>query len=179
MGILQFPFFDGDSPEIENIAAIGTVVGHELGHGVDDQGSQYDYSGKVRQWFTKKDLKAFKERGDKFISQFNKIGHDGKLTLGENIGDHVGITFAYNAAFPQADKASTDDKKKFFVSYARLWCNVATPSYNEKQIKTNPHSLGKERINQQVIHIDGFYDAFSCKKGDKMFVDAKDRIRIW
>lgn len=179
MGILQFPFFDGGSPEIENIAAIGTVVGHELGHGIDDQGSQYDYSGKVRQWFTKKDLKAFKARGDKFVDQFNKIGHDGKLTLGENIGDHVGITFAYNAAFPDAAKASVEDKKKFFVAYARMWCNVATPSYREKQLKTDPHSLGKERINQQVIHIDGFYDAYSCKAGNKMFVDAKERVRIW
>ncbi|MCC6137019.1 MAG: M13 family metallopeptidase, partial [Bdellovibrionaceae bacterium] len=179
MGILQFPFFDGDSSQIENIAAIGTVIGHELGHGIDDQGSQYDYSGKVRQWFTKKDLKAFKKHGDKFINQFNKIGHDGKLTLGENIGDHVGITFAYNAAFPDAAKATQEDKKKFFVAYARMWCNVATPSYREKQLKTDPHSLGRERINQQVIHIDGFYDAYNCKTGDKMFVDAKERIRIW
>ncbi len=179
MGILQFPFFDGDSLELENIAAIGTVVGHELGHGIDDQGSQYDYSGKVRQWFTKKDLKTFEARGKKFIDQFNKIGHDGKLTLGENIGDHVGITFAYNAAFPDASKVSADDKKKFFVAYARMWCNVATPSYREKQLKTDPHSLGKERINQQVIHIDGFYDAYACKAGNKMFVDAKDRVRVW
>lgn len=179
MGILQFPFFDGDSSEIENIAAIGTVVGHELGHGVDDQGSQYDFEGKVRQWFTAKDLKTFKERGQKFITQFDKIGHDGKLTLGENIGDHVGITFAYNAAFPDAAKATSDDQKKFFVAYARMWCNVATPSYREKQLKTDPHSTGRERINQQVIHIDGFYEAYNCKAGDKMFVDSKDRIRIW
>ena len=111
--------------------------------------------------------------------QFDKIGHDGKLTLGENIGDHVGLTFSYNAAFPDAAKATTEDKQKFFVAYARMWCNVATPSYITRQLKTDPHSLGKERINQQVIHIDGFYEAFSCKKGDKMFVDAGDRIRIW
>lgn len=124
-------------------------------------------------------MKAFKERGEKFISQFNKIGHDGKLTLGENIGDHVGLTFAYNAAFPDPTKVSVDDKKKFFVAYARMWCNVATPSYREKQLKTDPHSAGKERINQQVIHLDGFYEAYSCKTGDKMFVNNKDRIRIW
>jgi putative endopeptidase len=179
MGILQFPFFDGDSTEIENIAAIGTVVGHELGHGIDDQGSQYDHSGKVRQWFTKKDLKTFKERGAKFVAQFDKIGHDGKLTLGENIGDHVGMTFAYNAAFPDSAKATKDEKKQFFVAYARMWCNVATPSYREKQLKTDPHSSGQERINQQVIHLDAFYEAYNCKAGDKMFVDAKNRVRIW
>lgn len=178
-GILQFPFFDPESSDIENIAAIGTVVGHELGHGVDDQGSQYDYQGKVRKWFTDKDLKNFKERGAKFIAQFDKIGHDGKLTLGENIGDHVGITFAYNAAFPDPAKATLEEKQKFFVAYARMWCNVATPSYIEKQLKTDPHALGKERINQQVIHIDGFQEAYNCKAGDKMFVDAKERIRVW
>lgn len=178
-GILQFPFFDPNVTDIENIAAIGTVVGHELGHGVDDQGSQYDYQGKVRKWFTDKDLEAFKARGAKFVAQFDKIGHDGKLTLGENIGDHVGLTFAYNAAFPNPEGAPVTDKQKFFVAYARMWCNVATPSYITRQLKTDPHSLGKERINQQVIHIDGFYEAFSCKKGDKMFVDAGDRIRIW
>lgn len=178
-GILQFPFFDPDLSDIENIAAIGTVVGHELGHGIDDEGSKYDHTGKVRQWFTAKDLKTFNERGSKFIDQFNKIGHDGKLTLGENIGDHVGITFAYNAAFPDPTKASVEDKKKFYVAYARMWCNVATPSYNERQLKTNPHSLGQERINQQVVHADGFYEAYNCKAGDKMFIDAKDRIRVW
>jgi len=178
-GILQFPFFDPASSDIENIAAIGVVMGHELGHGIDDQGAQYDSTGKVRKWFTDKDLATFKERGAKFIAQFDKIGHDGKLTLGENIGDHVGVTFGYNAAFPDPSKASVQDKQKFFVSYARLWCNVATPSYNEKQIKTNPHSLGQERINQQVVHADGFYEAFNCKAGDKMYVDPKDRIRVW
>ncbi len=76
-------------------------------------------------------------------------------------------------------KATTEDKQKFFIAYARMWCNVATPSYITRQLKTDPHSLGKERINQQVIHIDGFYEAFNCKKGDKMFVDSGERIRIW
>lgn len=178
-GILQYPFFDPSLSDIENIAAIGTVIGHELGHGIDDEGSKFDYVGKVRTWMTEKDLKAFKERGSQFVTQFDKIGHDGKLTLGENIGDHVGLTFAYNTAFPEDTKASTEDKKKFFVAYARMWCSVATPSYEQMQLKTNPHSLGRERINQQVIHQNGFYEAFNCKSGDKMFVDAKDRIRVW
>lgn len=178
-GILQYPFFDPESSDIENIAAIGTVIGHELGHGIDDEGSKFDYEGKVRTWMSTKDLNAFKERGNVFVAQFDKIGHDGKLTLGENIGDHVGLTFAYNTAFPDEAKASVEDKKKFFVAYARMWCNVATPSYEQMQLKTNPHSLGRERINQQVIHQKGFYDAFSCKAGDKMYLDAKERVRVW
>jgi putative endopeptidase len=178
-GILQFPFFSEKLSDAENIAAIGTIVGHELGHGIDDNGSEYDYTGKVRKWFTDKDLKHFKERGEKFVTQFDKMGHDGKLTLGENIGDHVGLTFSYLAAYPEPEKASEDDKQKFFISYARMWCGVATPSYIEKQLKTDPHAIGSARINQQVIHSSGFQEAFGCKPGDKMFLDAKDRIRVW
>lgn len=178
-GILQFPFFSENMKDFENIAAIGTVVGHELGHGIDDQGSKYDHTGRVRQWFTDADLKNFKERGDKFIAQFNKIGHDGKLTLGENIGDHVGLTFSYHAAFPELDKVSKEDKQKFFVAYARMWCGVETPSYKERQLKTDPHSHGSQRINQQVLHQEGFQEAFGCKAGDKMFLPATERIRVW
>ncbi|MCO5112710.1 MAG: M13 family metallopeptidase [Bdellovibrionaceae bacterium] len=178
-GILQFPFFSADLSDIENIAAIGTVVGHELGHGIDDKGSDYDFEGKVRKWFTDADLKTFKSRGAKFIKQFDKIGHDGKLTLGENIGDHVGITFSHDAAFAGVEKASKEDQQKFFVAYARMWCGVATPSYIERQLKTDPHALGKERINQQVIHHNGFYEAFGCTPKDKMYLAPKDRIRVW
>lgn len=178
-GILQFPFFSADLTDIENIAAIGTVVGHELGHGIDDKGSMYDYQGKVRKWFTDADLKTFKKRGESFIKQFDKIGHDGRLTLGENIGDHVGITFSYDAAFAGQEQIKKEDQQKFFTAYARMWCGVATPSYIERQLKTDPHSLGKERINQQVIHHPGFYEAYGCTAKDKMYLDPKDRVRIW
>lgn len=178
-GILQFPFFSEDSADFENIAAIGTVVGHELGHGIDDKGSKYDFEGKVRQWFTEADLKKFKERGNKFISQFDKIGHDGKLTLGENIGDHVGLTFSYDAAFPNPEKISIEDKQKFFVAYARMWCGVQTESNRLKMLKTDPHANGRERINQQMLNSDGFQEAYACKAGDKMYLEPKDRIRVW
>lgn len=179
IGILQFPFFSKDMTDVENIGAIGVVIGHELGHGIDDQGSKYDFEGKVRNWFSEKDAENFKKRGAQFIKQFEDIGHDGKLTLGENIGDHVGITFAYDAAFPNAKNANKELKQKFFIAYARLWCGVQTESSALKRLKTDPHSSGQERINQQVIHINGFYDAFECKKGDKMFVEPNERIRIW
>lgn len=178
-GILQPPFFDANASEIENIAAIGVVVGHELGHGIDDQGSKWDYQGKVRQWMKKQDIKAFQSRGNRFVAQFDKIGHDGKLTLGENIGDHVGMTFGYDTAFPNPAKASKEDKQKFFVAYAKMWCSVARPSWEKKRLKTDPHSLGRERINQQVIHQSGFYEAFGCTSKDKMFLSKEKRIRVW
>ncbi|MCC6138136.1 MAG: M13 family metallopeptidase [Bdellovibrionaceae bacterium] len=179
MGILQYPFFDGASSDVENLAAMGAVVGHELGHGIDDQGSKYDFSGKVRQWFSEKDLKEFQTRGAQFVDQFNKIGHDGKLTLGENIGDHVGISFSFNAAFPDPAKATLEDKQKFFAAYARNWCLVQTKETAQRLLKTDPHANGAERINQQVIHMPAFYEAYNCKEGDKMYRASGERIRVW
>jgi putative endopeptidase len=179
MGILQYPFFDGNSSDIENLAAMGAVVGHELGHGIDDKGSKYDFSGKVRQWFAEKDLKEFEKRGSQFVEQFDKIGHDGKLTLGENIGDHVGISFSFNAAFPDPAKASVEDKQKFFAAYARNWCLVQSKETAQRLLKTDPHANGAERINQQVVHIPAFYEAYNCKKGDKMYRAEGERIRVW
>jgi len=178
-GILQPPFFDPEQTEIENIGAIGAVVGHELGHGIDDNGSKYNAKGELANWMTVKDLEEFRKRGNMFVKRFNAVGHNGQLTLGENIGDHVGVTSAYDAAFRKNPKASVSDKQSFFKSYARLWCNVARPEVVSLQLKTDPHSLGRERTNQQVVHLDGFYEAYSCQRGDKMYVAPKQRIRVW
>lgn len=177
-GILQYPFFDAGMNRIENIGAMGTVVGHELGHGIDDEGSKYDTAGKLRQWMTMKDLKEFTDRGQKFVDRFNKAGFDGRLTLGENIGDHVGLTFARDTAFGDKEP-SLEDARKFYMAYARVWCAVNRPEYEQLLIKTDPHALGRARINEQVIHHDLFHKAFACKAGDKMWVDPKDRIRVW
>ena len=178
MGILQYPFFNAEGDIIENLGAVGAVIGHELGHGIDDQGSRYDEAGKLKQWMTMKDLKEFSSRGYKMIDQFNKAGHNGVLTLGENIGDLVGLTFAYQAAFAQ-NKVSVDDQKKLFIAYGRLWCGVARPKAEESQLKTDPHALGWARINEQVKHQKAFAEAFGCKKGDKMTLSDDDRIKIW
>ncbi len=178
MGILQYPFFNPEGDIIENLGAVGAVIGHELGHGIDDQGSRYDEAGKLKQWMSMKDLKEFSSRGHKMIEQFNKAGHNGVLTLGENIGDLVGLTFAYQAAFPE-NKASVEDQKKLFVAYGRLWCGVARPKAEESQLKTDPHALGWARINEQVKHQKAFAQAFNCKKGDKMTLSDDDRIKIW
>lgn len=178
IGILQYPFFVKDGDLIENLGAVGAVVGHELGHSIDDEGSKFDYKGKLNQWMSDDDINKFKERGQKMITQFNSIGHNGELTQGENIADLVGLTFAYDAAFP-SNKGSIDDKKKFFVAYGRLWCEVMRDKAREMQLKTDPHSLGVARVNEQVKHQGGFQEAFSCKKGDKLFMDEAERIRIW
>ena len=178
IGILQFPFFVADGDLIENLGAVGTVIGHELGHGIDDEGSKFDSSGKLRQWMSDEDVKKFQERGKKLMDQFNKIGHNGALTQGENVADLVGLTFAYNAAFPKG-VGEIKDKQKFFVSYGRLWCNVMREKAKEMQLKTDPHSLGFARINEQVKHQPGFQQAFSCKKSDPMFLSENDQIKIW
>ncbi|RZA12518.1 MAG: M13 family peptidase, partial [Proteobacteria bacterium] len=178
VGILQYPFYDPNLSEITNLGAVGAVIGHELGHGIDDQGAQMDADGKLRQWMSDKDVKNFQSRGKKFISQFDKAGHNGKLTLGENIGDLTGVTFAYRAAFPEG-KGTVQQKKDFFTQYARVWCGVQRPKFTEQRLKTDPHSLGWARVNEQVKNQPAFAEAFSCKKGDKMVLDPKDIVKIW
>jgi len=178
-GILQYPFFDAKQSRAENLAAMGMVVGHELGHGVDDEGSKYDSKGKLRRWMTESDLKAFNSRGEKLIKQFDRIGHNGKLTLGENIGDNVGLFFALETAFPRPVTAGAEELRSFFVSYGRLWCNVIRPEAKKVRLKTDPHATPSERINQQVVHRDLFYTAFNCKKGDKMYLPPEDRVQVW
>ena len=178
IGILQYPFFVTEGDVIENLGAVGAVVGHELGHSIDDEGSKYDSDGRLRQWMSDSDLKKFQERGMKMMAQFNKIGHNGSLTQGENIADLVGLTFAYNAAFPEG-KGLVNDKQKFFVAYGRVWCSVMREKAKEMQLKTDPHSLGLARINEQVKHQPGFIEAFACKKDNKLYLDSKDQIQIW
>lgn len=178
IGILQYPFFMKDGNVSENLGAVGAVIGHELGHGIDDEGSKFDAKGKLLQWMPDGDVKKFKERGQKMIEQFNKIGHNGHLTQGENIADLVGLSFAYDAAFSDG-KGVQDDKKKFFIAWGRVWCNVAREKSKEMQLKTDPHSLGFARINEQVKHQPGFYEAFSCQKNNKLYLGESERIKIW
>ncbi len=178
IGILQYPFYDPKLPVEVNLGAVGAVIGHELGHGIDDQGAKFDGDGKLRQWMNEKDLETFKSRGKKFVEQFNQVGHNGELTLGENIGDLTGVTFAYRAAFPDG-KGTEEQKKAFFLQYARLWCGVELPKYAEQKLKTDPHSLGFARVNVQIKNQPAFADAFSCKKDDPMVLKAEDIVTIW
>ncbi len=176
IGILQYPFYDPNLSETVNLGAVGVVIGHELGHGVDDKGSRYDSKGRLKTWMSKADIKEFARRGDRLISQFEKAGFNGQLTLGENIGDLTGLTFGYRAAFPKG-KGSVEDKRAFFTQYARLWCHTMRPKQRELRIKTDPHSTGDGRVNEQVKHQPGFREAFSCKSGDPMVIDTP--VSIW
>ena len=178
IGILQFPFFVPEGDVLENLGAVGAVVAHELGHAIDDEGSKFDDKGRLKQWMSDADVSTFKDRGQRMVEQFNKIGHNGELTLGENTADLVGLTFAYKAAFPKGE-GSIEDKKKFFVAYGRLWCGVARDKMKEMLLKTDPHALGYARINEQVKHQPGFVEAFSCTPKNKLFLNEKDRIQIW
>jgi putative endopeptidase len=178
IGIMQYPFYDKDGDMISNLGAVGAVMGHELGHSIDDQGAKYDAEGKLRQWMSTRDLAEFSQRGQKMIDLFNKAGHNGALTQGENIADLVGLTFAYHAAFPD-NKGSQEDKQRFFESYGRLWCTVDRPDFAQMLLKTDPHAAGWARINEQVKHQPGFAEAFKCKPGDKMVLSDKDRVQIW
>lgn len=178
IGILQYPFYNKDGSMIENLGAVGSVVGHELGHSIDDEGSKFDAQGRLKQWMSAKDAAEFEKRGQKLVDQFNKIGHDGKLTLGENSADVVGLTFAYNAAFP-GGKGSVEDKKAFFVGYGRLWCGVVRPDLAKLLLKTDPHATGEARINEQVKHQTAFAETFQCKAGDKMTLPDSEKVKIW
>jgi putative endopeptidase len=178
IGILQYPFFDDSLSDQANMGAVGAVIGHELGHGIDDKGSRYDENGRLHEWMTSQDLAEFKKRGAVLVDQFNKVGENGELTLGENIGDFVGVTFSYRAAFPN-NEGTPDAKKAFFLQYGRLWCNVMRPRYREMMLKVNPHSLGEFRVNQQVKNQPGFAEAYGCKAGDLMYLPPEERAQVW
>ncbi|MDO9181390.1 MAG: M13 family metallopeptidase [Bacteriovorax sp.] len=182
-GILQYPFYDQKNSDIENLAGVGMVVGHELGHAIDDQGSKYDADGKLRNWMSDNDLKKFKELTRSLIDQYSKAGMNGEYTLGENIGDLVGLTSAYDAAFLDTNLIPEDQlkklKKKFFLNYARSWCEVQLPGVRELRLKSDPHSLGVARVNEVVKHFAAFKEAFDCKDTDPLILKDDQRVHIW
>ncbi len=180
-GILQPPFYDEAQTRVQNLAGIGTVIGHELGHGIDDKGRLYDERGRLRNWMTEGDRKNLEARSLPLVQEFEAVAHNGRLTLGENTGDNVGLSTSFRAAFPmyQEGKYSRDTLREFFVHYGRTFCEVQTGSSKRLHLRTNPHSLGKERINRQVRQQAGFAEAYACKEGDPMYLPKHKRIRIW
>lgn len=178
IGILQYPFYNKDGSLLENLGAVGSVMGHELGHSIDDNGAKYDSEGRLKQWMSQKDVFDFAARQDKLVEQFKKADFDGRLTLGENTADLVGVTFAFNAAFP-GGKGSVEDKKNFFIAYGRLWCSVSRPDFDKLMRKTDAHANGTARINQQVKQQPAFAEAFQCKAGDQMTLPENERVQIW
>ncbi len=180
--ILQFPFFDENMSWSENFGAIGTVIGHEITHGFDDKGSLFDYKGNMNNWWTEEDKNKFEEKGEYFIKQYedflvNGKPLNGKLTLGENIGDHGGIKVSLNALRNYLKKVGLNENdnlasdQKFFYSYARIWRYKGRKEFEELMRLSDPHSHPKARINVTLANIKEFYDCFKVKKGDKLFRD--------
>ena len=189
--ILQPPFFDPNADDAVNYGGIGAVIGHEMSHGFDDQGSQFDKTGNQRDWWTAQDKKNFQERSKVLVDHFGKVEVvngkkvNGQLTLGENIGDNCGVNIAVRARQNSMKKKplKTLDgftpEQRFFLSWARVWAGNARPEYLEYLITVDPHSPNMARVNAALPEIDAWYDAFKIKKGDKLFIPANKRAHIW
>jgi len=190
-GILQPPFFDMNADDAFNYGAIGVVIGHEMTHGFDDQGCQFDKEGNLKNWWTANDKKQFDARAKGLADFFDAIEvapgthGNGKFTLGENIADHGGLQVSFNA-FKTATKekplAKADGftpEQRFFLSYANVWAQNIRPEQILVQTKADPHSLGKWRVDGALPHIQAWYDAFGIKAGDPMFVPVDKRVSIW
>ncbi len=191
-GILQPPFYDNKLDDAVNFGAIGSVIGHELTHGFDDQGRRYDAEGNLRDWWAPEDGKAFTERTDcevKEYDDFTVAGGEhlnGRLTLGENTADNGGLRIAYMAlmdilaANPESASASIDGltpEQRFFVGWGQIWCTNATDQALRLQVQTNPHSPGQFRVNGSVSNFDQFQKAFGCKAGQPMV--RANACRVW
>ena len=190
-GILQPPFFDPEADDAFNYGAIGVVIGHEMTHGFDDEGRHFDKNGNMHDWWAAEDVKAFEQRADLYEKFFSAIkvlpdlNANGKLTLGENLADHGGLQVAYralqnatkDAPLPVVDGLTP--AQRFFIAYAGVWASNITEAEMRRRTKSDPHSLGRWRVNGALPHIDAWYEAFGVKEGDKMFIPKKDRLDLW
>ena len=190
-GILQRPFFDPKADKAFNYGAIGVVIGHEMTHGFDDQGRQYDADGNLHDWWTAQDAKGFEQRAKLYADFFDAIEvlpglhSNGRFTLGENLADHGGLHVAYTA-FKNATKKKplktvdgfTPDQR-FFIAYAGVWGQNITDKEIRNRVKSDPHALGKWRVNGALPHIDAWYDAFNVKKDNKMYIPQNERLQLW
>ena len=190
-GILQFPFFAADADDAINYGGIGAVIGHEMSHGFDDSGSQYDKDGTLRNWWTKDDLAKFKAKTELLGKQFDAytvqdtIHVNGKLTMGENIGDLGGLNMAYEA-FKMTKQGKSSKKidgftpdQRFFLAWAQVWRGSSLPETEAQQVLTDPHSPNQYRTIGAPVNMDVWYKAFDVKPGDKLYKKPEDRIKIW
>ncbi|MBD1396390.1 M13 family metallopeptidase [Pontibacter sp. JH31] len=190
-GILQFPFFDPNADDAVNYGGIGAVIGHEISHGFDDSGSQYDKDGNLRNWWTTEDRTRFQAKADQLVAQYNDytvldtIHVNGKLTLGENIGDLGGLSAAYEA-FKMTKQGKSNKKidgftpdQRFFLAWAQVWRTNILPETAAQLILTDTHSPGMYRTIGAPVNMDAWYKAFNVKPGDKLYKKPEDRIRIW
>lgn len=189
--ILQPPFFNMEADDAANYGAIGVVIGHEMTHGFDDQGRQFDKDGNLTDWWASGDADRFKERAQVMVDFFNKIEvlpglqANGELTLGENLADHGGLNVAY-LAFQNATKDAPlgvvdgfTPEQRFFLAYATLWAGNIRDEQIRVYTKSDPHSLGKWRVNGALPHIQAWYDAFHITPSDPLYVAPENRVNVW
>ena len=190
-GILRFPFFDFEADDAINYGGIGAVIGHEMTHGFDDQGRQFDADGNLQDWWTGTDAEIFKKRADEVVQQYNgyiildSLHVNGKLTLGENLADLGGLSIAYEA-FKNTKQGQNGEKidgftpdQRFFLNWSQVWRNNILPEAAAQRIVTDNHSPGMYRSNGPLTNIDAFYKAFDVKFGDKMYKAPEQRTKIW
>lgn len=190
-GILQAPYFDVNADDACNYGAIGVVIGHEMTHGFDDQGRNFDQNGNMVDWWTAKDSESFKSLTDILVNQFDSIEvaegvhANGRYTLGENIADQGGLRVAYTA-FKKTEQGQGNKQidgftpdQRFYLAYANVWAGNITEQEVLRRTKTDVHSLGKWRVNATLRNIDTFFKAFDIKEGDAMFRPESERVIIW
>ncbi len=188
-GILQYPFFDMNADDAFNYGAIGSVIGHEMTHGFDDQGRHFDERGNMREWWNDADAKRFTEHANIMVKFFDDIivapntHANGTFTLGENLADYGGVTIAYTAYKNFGEQSETaaglTPDQRFFIAYAMTEATNMTDEALLRQTKTNEHSLGRWRVNGILPHVDAWYDAFGIKSDDKMYVAPEKRVNLW
>ena len=190
--ILQPPFYNSNADDAVNYGAIGVVIAHEMTHGFDDQGSQFDKDGNMKDWWTVEDRAAFEKKTQVLVDQFNAIEilpglyADGKFSLGENIADQGGLRLAFTGltdyAWAEGRPADIDGftgEQRFYIGYATLWAQNITDKEKENLTKNDVHSLGRNRVNATLRNIQSWYDAFGVKEGDAMFMPVEERVIIW
>lgn len=190
--ILQPPFFYANGDDAVNFGAIGVVIGHEMTHGFDDQGRQFDKEGNLKNWWTEADCKEFEKATSRLVDYFggltaiDSLKINGRLTLGENIADLGGLNIAHqafrNTLKGKSEPAPIDGQtaeQRFLLGYSRIWANAIRDEALYQQVQTDPHSPGRLRVNGQLPLLDFFYSAFDVKEGDKMYLAPADRIAIW
>ena len=190
--ILQPPFYNPNADDAVNYGAIGVVIAHEMTHGFDDQGSQFDKDGNMKDWWTAEDRAAFEKKTQVLVDQFNAIEilpglyADGKFSLGENIADQGGLRLAFTGltdyAWAEGRPADIDGftgEQRFYIGYATLWAQNITDKEKENLTKNDVHSLGRNRVNATLRNIQSWYDAFGVKEGDAMFMPVEERVIIW
>lgn len=191
-GILQAPYFDIDADDAQNYGAIGVVIGHEMTHGFDDQGRRFDKEGNLVDWWTADDESRFNALADRLVEQFDSVEvapgvhANGRYTLGENIADQGGLRLAYTA-YKMADQDNPDDETQkeftpdqlFYLAYASVWASNIRPEEILVRTKSDPHSLGRNRVNVTLRNLQSFFDAFDITEGQPMFRPVDDRVIIW